>query len=142
MITRLINQVRQSGANPDLQLEGIVMTMYDARTNLAQQVVSEVRKHFGDKVYDTMIARNIRISEAPSHGLPVVMYDGKSSGAEAYRQLAKEFIKKRKAATPPPAPVAAPSPADPPSANPVRMTEPLAASTPIPVEGVSVVPPG
>jgi chromosome partitioning protein len=109
VMTRLINQVKQTGANPSLELEGIVMTMYDPRTNLAQQVVSEVRQHFGNKVYDTMIPRNIRISEAPSHGLPVVMYDGKSTGAESYRQFAKEFLKRRKPVAETPAPIVAPS---------------------------------
>lgn len=101
VITRLINQIRESGANPTLELEGIVLTMFDARTNLAQQVMTEVRTHFGDKVYSTAIPRNIRISEAPSHGIPVIAYDSNSSGAEAYRNLAKEFLKRRKAGTPP-----------------------------------------
>ena len=112
MITRLIGRVRESGANPGLELEGIVMTMFDARTNLAHQVVSEVRGHFGDKVFESVIPRNIRISEAPSHGLPVVMYDEKSSGAEAYRQLTKEFLGKRRAAATaePPAPSVPPTP--------------------------------
>lgn len=97
VIARLVEKMRVSGANPNLQLEGIVLTMFDARTNLAQQVADEVRGHFGDKVFHSMIPRNIRISEAPSHGMPVVVYDSKSSGAEAYRSLAREFLKRRAA---------------------------------------------
>jgi chromosome partitioning protein len=127
VMTRLIDQVRQSGANPELKLEGIVMTMYDPRTNLAQQVVSEVRQHFGDKVYDTMISRNIRISEAPSHGLPVVLYDEKSTGAEAYRQLAKEFLRRRKPGAHTPA---------------LTMTASSPIADPTPAGGASAVPPG
>jgi chromosome partitioning protein len=126
VMTRLIDQVRQSGANPELKLEGIVMTMYDPRTNLAQQVVSEVRQHFGDKVYDTMISRNIRISEAPSHGLPVVLYDEKSTGAEAYRQLAKEFLRRRKPGAHTPA---------------LTMTASSPIADPTPAGGASAVPP-
>ncbi len=111
VITRLISQIRDSGANPTLAVEGIVLTMFDGRTNLAQQVTDEVRKHFGDKVYHSAIPRNIRISEAPSHGKPIILYDGKSSGAEAYRALAKEFLKRKQdqaidVATPEPIPSA------------------------------------
>ena len=68
------------------------MTMFDARTNLGQQVNAEVKKFFGDQVYDTIIPRNVRLSEAPSHGLPIIDYDPKSKGAEVYRQLAKEVL--------------------------------------------------
>jgi chromosome partitioning protein len=95
VITRLVEQIRTSEANPGLTVEGIVMTMFDGRTNLSQQVVNEVRGHFPDKAYHTVIPRNIRISESPSHGLPVVMYDGRSAGAESYRSLSKEFLKRR-----------------------------------------------
>jgi chromosome partitioning protein len=110
VITRLISQIRDSGANPALDIEGIVLTMFDGRTNLAQQVTEEVRKHFGDKVYHAAIPRNIRISEAPSHGKPIIVYDSKSSGAEAYRALAKEFLKRKKAeAIPAEQPVTEPS---------------------------------
>jgi cellulose biosynthesis protein BcsQ len=75
-----------------IEIEGILMTMYDGRTNLAEQVVAEVRKHFGDKVYQTVIPRNVRLSEAPSHGIPVIQYDASSNGAKAYRLLAAEFL--------------------------------------------------
>lgn len=117
VMTRLVGQLRNSGANPALEIEGIVMTMYDGRTNLSQQVMNEVRTHFSDKVYATVIPRNIRISEAPSHGLPVSRYDEKSIGAEAYRHLAAEFIRRRKeksrpAPVPPPVPPAADVSAD------------------------------
>lgn len=118
VITRLISQVRDSGANPTLEIEGIVLTMFDGRTNLAQQVTGEVRKHFGDKVYQAAIPRNIRISEAPSHGKPIILYDGKSSGADAYRALAKEFLKRKKEAAisgKPPAPMPSSPASDPPS---------------------------
>lgn len=96
VIQRVIRQLHESGANPKLEIEGIVMTMYDARTNLAQQVVSEVIQHFGDKVYETLIPRSVRLSEAPSYGLPIIVYDKHCTGAAAYRQLAREFLKRRK----------------------------------------------
>lgn len=76
--------------NPNIQLEGVVMTMYDARTNLSLQVESEVRKYFDNKVYDTVIRRNVRLSEAPSYGQSILQYDRKSKGAEEYLSLAKE----------------------------------------------------
>jgi len=98
VINRLIAQLSEANANVHLELEGVVITMYDGRTNLAQQVVAEVREHFGDKVYDTMIPRNIRLSEAPSYGQPIVIYDSCSTGAHAYRELASEFILRRGAA--------------------------------------------
>jgi chromosome partitioning protein len=97
VITNLIDRIRASEANPALTLEGVVMTMFDGRTNLAQQVVDEVRSHFGDKVYDTVIPRNIRMGEAPSYGQPITVYDSFSQGARAYRFLAREFLKKRTA---------------------------------------------
>lgn len=92
VISRLINQLQESGANPDLELEGIVMTMYDGRTNLSQQVVQEVINHFGSMVYETLIPRSVRLSEAPSYGQPIIVYDKQSTGAASYRRLAKEFI--------------------------------------------------
>ncbi|CAB1130273.1 chromosome partitioning protein; transcriptional regulator [Candidatus Hydrogenisulfobacillus filiaventi] len=78
--------------NPGLTLEGVVLTMFDGRTNLAQQVEQEVRNHFGDKVYRTVIPRTVRLSEAPSHGLPIVRYDPRSRGAEQYQRLAEEVL--------------------------------------------------
>ena len=83
--------------NPALELEGVVLTMYDARTNLSMQVSEEVKRHFPGKVYASVIPRNIRLSEAPSHGKPVSAYDSLSRGAEAYSALAEEFLKKNPA---------------------------------------------
>lgn len=80
--------------NPLLELEGVVFTMYDARTNLSLEVVEEVKRSLGSSVYRTIIPRNVRLGEAPSHGLPIIMYDGKSKGAESYRLLAEEVIEK------------------------------------------------
>lgn len=82
----------QRNLNPALTLEGVVLTMFDARTNLSIQVVDEVKNHFRHKVYQTIIPRNVRLSEAPSHGQPVIKYDPKSKGAEVYFELAKEVI--------------------------------------------------
>lgn len=92
VITRLINQLRESGVNPRISIEGILMTMYDGRTKLSEEVVGEVRKHFAGKVYNTRIPRNVRLSEAPSFGKPVILYDKRSAGAEAYRVFAEEFL--------------------------------------------------
>jgi len=78
--------------NPRLMVSGIVLTMYDSRNNLANQVVADVRQHMGRKVYDTVIPRNVRISEAPSYGKPVLVYDLKCVGSEAYLRLATEII--------------------------------------------------
>ena len=78
--------------NPDLKIEGIVFTMFDARTNLSIQVIDEVKKRFPQEVYRTLIPRNIRLSEAPSHGQPIVLYDPKSKGAEHYNDFAQEVI--------------------------------------------------
>ena len=82
--------------NPELQIQGIVMTMYDSRNNLANQVVDDVRSHLGDKVYKTIIPRNVRVSEAPSHGKPAILYDLKCSGSQAYLQLATEVIRQER----------------------------------------------
>jgi len=82
----------QKNLNPSLQLEGVVLTMFDARTNLSIQVVDEVKNHFRNKVYHTIIPRNVRLSEAPSHGQPIIQYDPKSRGSEVYLELAKEVL--------------------------------------------------
>jgi chromosome partitioning protein len=86
----------QEHLNPRLELEGILLTMFDARTNLAIQVVEEVKNYFGDKVFHTIIPRNIRLSEAPSHGKPVIAYDARSRGAILYQELAQEVIENEK----------------------------------------------
>ena len=80
--------------NPSLEIEGIVFTMYDGRTNLSVQVVENVRNNIGSNVYNSIIPRNIRLAEAPSYGLPIIKYDPKSAGAEAYMALADEVINK------------------------------------------------
>lgn len=93
-LSQLMNTIAlvQKNLNPALALEGVVLTMFDARTNLSIQVVDEVKNHFRSKVYQTIIPRNIRLSEAPSHGQPVIKYDPKSKGAEVYFDLAREVI--------------------------------------------------
>ena len=91
-IVRVVEQVRDSGANDHLEIGGIVMTMYDGRTKLSAQVVAEVRAHFGPRVYDTVIPRTVRLSEAPSFGKSILEYDPRGSGAEAYRALSREFL--------------------------------------------------
>ena len=88
-----VDHIRQT-TNPTLTIHGIVLTMYDPRNSLAGQVVADVRAHLGDKVYDTVIPRNIRISEAPSHGKPVLLYDLRCAGSRAYLSLAAEFIRR------------------------------------------------
>jgi len=94
-IVRVVEQVRDSGANPNVQIGGILMTMFDSRTNLSSQVVAEVRQHFGDKVYATVIPRTVRLSEAPSFGKTILEYDKSGAGARAYRALAGEFIRRQ-----------------------------------------------
>jgi chromosome partitioning protein len=97
-IAKLLNTIKiiKSQLNPSLKIEGFLVTMYSAQLRLAQQVYQEVKKHFGPLVFDTVIARNVRLSEAPSHGLSVLDYDPTSKGARNYRQLAREIIKKSK----------------------------------------------
>lgn len=95
-LARLMDTVERirTALNPRLSLEGIVLTMVDLRANLARQVADEVRRHFGDRVYDTTIPRNIRLSEAPSHGKPALLYDATSKGASSYLRLAEELLKR------------------------------------------------
>lgn len=96
-ISQLIHTVElvQERLNPDLTIDGVVFTMYDARTNLSADVVASVRENLNTKVYNTIIPRNVRLAEAPSHGLPIHLYDSRSSGAESYRNLAREVIERR-----------------------------------------------
>ena len=93
-LSQLMDTVRlvQKHLNRSLQVEGVVLTMFDARTNLSIEVAEEVRKHFTNKVYQTLIPRNVRLSEAPSYGLPIILYDKESKGSEAYLKLADELI--------------------------------------------------
>jgi len=101
-IVRVVEQVRDSGANDRIEIGGIVMTMFDSRTNLSAQVVAEVRKHFGKRVYQTVIPRTVRLSEAPSFGKSILEYDSRGAGAYSYRKLAREFIQRHGLpATPP-----------------------------------------
>lgn len=97
-LSQLLNTVRlvQKHFNPGLKIEGVLLTMYDARTNLGAEVVEEVRRYFQEKVYDTIIPRNVRLSEAPSHGLSIIDYDPRSKGAEVYVALAKEVLTREK----------------------------------------------
>lgn len=94
-LSQLLSTVRlvQKNLNPQLDMEGILMTMYDNRINLANQVVEDVRANFGAKVFKTMIPRNVRLSEAPSYGLSIIDYDMRSKGAETYLALAREVMK-------------------------------------------------
>lgn len=92
-IVRTITLI-QKGLNPALQIEGILLTMFDGRNNLSKQVEEEVRMHFGDRVFRTVIPRNVRLSEAPSHGKPIILYDITSRGAVAYLELAKELLQR------------------------------------------------
>lgn len=95
-IAKLLNTIKiiKSGLNPALQIEGFLLTMYDNRLRLSNQVYEEVKRHFGDLVFNTVIARNVRLSEAPSHGMCVLEYDPQSRGAQNYTNLAKELLKR------------------------------------------------
>lgn len=92
MLNRVMAQLHDSGVNPRLELAGVVMTMFDGRTRLSQQVVGEVREHFGEKVFESQIPRTTRLAEAPSFGKPIIHYDKYSIGAAAYELLAQEFL--------------------------------------------------
>ena len=94
-LLRTVDLVR-SALNPDLEIQGVVLTMYDKRNNLSDQVAGEVRSFFGPKVYQTVIPRNVRLSEAPSFGLPAILYDHKCSGSEAYIMLAQELMQRER----------------------------------------------
>lgn len=94
MLNRVMAQLHDNGVNPKLDLTGVVMTMYDGRTKLSQQVVGEVRQHFGERVFETMIPRSTRLAEAPSFGKPIIHYDKYSTGAAAYEVLAQEFLER------------------------------------------------
>ncbi len=98
-ISKLLNTIKiiKSKLNPRLEIEGFLLTMYDNRLRLANQVLAEVKKHFEDMVFETVISRNVRLSEAPSHGKPVMLYDAESKGSNNYIDLAKELIQKNKA---------------------------------------------
>ena len=98
-ISKLLNTIRiiKSKLNPGLEIEGFLLTMYDARLRLANQIYEDLKSHFGDMVFNSVIPRNIRLSEAPSHGLPAIIYDPESRGATAHVQLARELIAKCKA---------------------------------------------
>lgn len=98
-ISSLVERLRQDGVNPLLEITGVVMTMFDARTRLSQQVVGELRQYFGDKIFQTIIPRSIRLSEAPSFGQPILAYDPAGIGAQSYRALARELLQR----CPPPA---------------------------------------
>jgi len=95
-LVRTVERVKRS-LNPELEIQGVVLTMFDKRNNLSDLVAADVRGHFGDKVYDTVIPRNVRISEAPSHGKPVLIYDFRSAGAQAYIHLASEVLRREQA---------------------------------------------
>ena len=96
-ITQLIKTIDRikDNLNPDLRIRGVLLTMFDKRNKLSSQVDEEARKHFKDKVYKTVVPRNVRLSEAPSHGMPCIIYDKNCSGSKSYTKLAEEFINQR-----------------------------------------------
>jgi hypothetical protein len=124
---QLLRNVRlvQQNVNTGLRLTGIVMTMFDPRTKLSEQVVEEVRRYFGERVYQTVIPRTVRLSEAPGFGKPITVYDPSSRGAASYRDLAREVAARLPDETPLPVMDEAPGPAEPPQAQPARAPRPL-----------------
>jgi chromosome partitioning protein len=96
-LSDLVNTIKKvrSNLNPKIEIEGLLKTLFDKRNMLAQQVSDQLTAHFGDKVYETIIPRNVRLAEAPSHGMPILMYDRSSKGAVAYLKLAEEIIEKQ-----------------------------------------------
>jgi chromosome partitioning protein len=97
-LTQLLNTIElvRESLNPSLEIQGIVLTMFDKRNRLSDQVAADVREHMGAKVYNTMIPRNVRVSEAPSHGLPALVYDLRCPGSQAYIKLASELIQRER----------------------------------------------
>jgi chromosome partitioning protein len=97
-LSQLMNTIQlvRDNLNPNLEIQGVVLTMFDKRNTLTDQVAQDVRAHFGDKVYQTVIPRNVRLSEAPSHGLPALIYDMKCAGSQAYIRLAAELIQRER----------------------------------------------
>ena len=95
-VSQLVSTIElvKKSMNPDLKISGVILSMFDGRTNLSLQVVNEVKKHFGELVFSTVIPRNVRLAEAPSYGLPIVKYDPSSTGAKAYQRFAKEFLER------------------------------------------------
>ncbi|MCX7819231.1 MAG: AAA family ATPase [Kiritimatiellae bacterium] len=128
VITRVIEDLRR-GANPRLELDGIVMTMYSSRTRLGQQVVQEVVNHFPGRVYESLIPRTVRLGEAPSFAKPIIVYDSGGIGAAAYRLLAKEFLARRAAAASGSASAAPMNQPESPAPSPPPVTEPAAEVT-------------
>lgn len=129
ILNRVLNDIRANGINPALEIAGIVMTMYDSRTNLAQQVVKEVRQHFGDRVLQTVVPRTVRLSEAPGFGQPIILFDPHGLGAQSYRAVARELLKRERLRQMPPAAAVSESDAPPPPAErttPERPSEPSA----------------
>ena len=138
LITNSIEKLR-AGVNPTLDLNGIVFTMVNSVARLTTDVIEEVRAHFGEKVYETVIPRNVRVSEAPSMGTPVVFLDARSKGAEAYKAFAWEFMAKNptRFAAPPAAPVPPPPPPPAPAAEPAPAPVPDAATEPVAEDAAS-----